>query len=115
VERKGSLNEVVGNFTSGRERFAREFERLDGQSLHMVIEDATWKKIVNGSYRSEFSPKSLTGSILGWSIKYDFKTWLCTKEESPLLIYSPICLSVNLIIFLSQSFKFITYVTLAYT
>lgn len=88
VEKKNSLNEITGNFTSGRERFQREFERVEDEHLHLVIENATWKKVVNGSYRSKMHPNSLIASLLSWSIRYDFKVWFVGKDESPMLIYN---------------------------
>jgi ERCC4-type nuclease len=88
VEKKNSLSEITGNFTSGRERFQREFERVEDEHLHLVIENATWKKVVNGSYRSKMHPNSLIASLLSWSIRYDFKVWFVGKDESPMLIYN---------------------------
>jgi len=88
IEKKNSLDEIAGNFTSGRERFAREFERIEDEHFHLVIENATFKKIMNGNTRSKISPKSLLASILVWTIRYDIKTWFVTKEESPYIIYS---------------------------
>ena len=88
VEKKNSLDEITGNFTTDRGRFQREFERLDGEHLHLVIENTTWRKVVNGSYRSKMHPNSLTASILTWSIRYGFKVWFVGKDESPMLIYN---------------------------
>lgn len=88
VERKGSLDELAGNFTSGRDRFAREFERLeDDQKIHLVLENFTWTKCLNGSYRSGFLPQSYKGSLIAWSIKYDFKYHPVTKRDTGELIY----------------------------
>lgn len=88
VEKKNSIDEIVGNFTKDRERFVREFERIDEEHIHLVIENTTWKKILCGSYRSSFLPKSLMASILSFSIKYKCNTWFCTPQESPILIYN---------------------------
>ena len=76
VERKGSLDELAGNFTKNRERFRREFERMeDGQVMHLVLENFTWRKLLAGSYRSKFNPKAYKASLITWSILYDFKAW----------------------------------------
>lgn len=88
VEKKNSLDEIVGNFTTDRGRFQREFERLDDEDMHLVIEEATWRKINNGSYRSKFHPNSLTGSLLSWSMRYEFAVWFVTRKDSPHLIYN---------------------------
>lgn len=89
VEKKNSIDEINGNFTKGRERFHNEFKRATdcGLKLHLVIENATWKKIANGSYRSGISPKSLTASLLTFNRMYDSPVWFVGKDESPMLIY----------------------------
>lgn len=88
VERKGSLNEIAVNFTKDRERFTREFERVGEEHIHLLIENATWKKILNGSYRGNFHPNSFMASILTLDVRYNCPIWMCTTEESPVLIYN---------------------------
>ena len=88
VEKKNSLDEITGNFTTSRDRFQREFERITDEHLHLVIENTTWKKVVNGSYRSKMHPNSLIASLLSWSVRYGFKVWFGGKDESPMLIYN---------------------------
>lgn len=88
VERKGSLSEVAGNFTQGRERFKRMFERLeDDQKIHMVMETATWRKIFNGSYRTGFHPNAYKASLMTYCIRYNCPVWFAEKRESPEIIY----------------------------
>lgn len=88
IEKKNSLDELAGNFTSGRDRFAREFERMkEGQKIHLVLENFTWRKLLNKSYRSGFLPKSYMASLIAWSIKYDFPTWNVVPKDSGQLIY----------------------------
>jgi len=88
IERKGSLDEVAGNFTSGRERFKREFERVNNEKIHIVMENATWTKILNGSYRSKFTPRAYIASLITWNIRYKCPIWFCTKKESGEIIYN---------------------------
>lgn len=88
IELKGSLDELAGNFTSGRGRFARQFERMYfDQKIHLVLEDFTWRKCLNGSYRSNFHPNAYKASLISWSIKYDFKVWNVVKRDSGEIIY----------------------------
>lgn len=88
IERKGSLSEVAGNFTSGRKRFRRMFERLEqGQIIHLVMETATWRKIFNGTYHSSFHPNAYKASLLSYSIRYNCPVWFAEKKESPEIIY----------------------------
>lgn len=89
VEKKNSLDEIIGNFTGDRERFTREFERVeDWQTIHLLIEQATWHKLLKGSYRSSLPPKSLLASIMTWNVRYNCPIWYCQPDESPILIYS---------------------------
>lgn len=89
VERKGSVDELAGNFTKGRERFINEFERLDSDmKIHMVLENFTMKKMLNGSYRSKFPAKSYLASLMTWCIRYKCPVWMVTPSESPITIYN---------------------------
>lgn len=89
IEKKNSLDEIAGNFTKGRERFNNEFARIpEGTTTHLVIEEATWKKLLKGSYRSKFPAKSMMASLLTFSIRYKFNVWFVGKSESPELIYN---------------------------
>jgi len=89
IEKKNSLDEIAGNFTKGRERFAREFERVQADEvIHLVIENATWRKLNGGSYRSKFPSKSFMASILTYSIRYNCKVWFAQPQDSPSIIYN---------------------------
>lgn len=88
VERKANLSELAGNFTTGRDRFQREFERLDDdEKIHLVLESSSWKKLYNGTYRSKLNPRSFVASLLTWSIRYNIPVWMVETGESPELIY----------------------------
>jgi ERCC4-type nuclease len=86
IEKKNSLDEIAGNFTKDRERFAREFERVDGERIHLLIENATFKKLLNGSYRSKFPPKSFLASLLTWNVRYNCPVWFTTPNETGIII-----------------------------
>ncbi len=88
VEKKNSLDEIVGNFTKDRERFTREFERVGDCKIHLVIENATWKRLLNGTYRSQMPAKSFMASLLTFSIRYCCPVWFVGVDESPVLIYN---------------------------
>ena len=89
IEKKNSLDEITQNFTKGRDRFKREFERIpSGTYTHLIIEKATWKKLLNGSYRSQLTPKSFMASLLTFANNYDIKVWFAGVDESPTLIYN---------------------------
>lgn len=88
VEKKNSLDEICSNFTKHRDRFKREFERVGDREIHLVMENATWKKLLNGKYRSKLHPNALMASILTWSIRYNTKMWFTTKDETGEVIYN---------------------------
>ena len=90
VERKNSLSEIAGNFTSHRDRFVREFERakINDTKMHIVLENATFRKIFNGSYRSQIQPQSMLASLLTWNIRYNTPIWFVTPNDSGEVIYN---------------------------
>lgn len=89
IEKKNSLDEIAGNFTKDRERFVREFERVTPQEhIHLVIENATWKKLLNGTYRSQLGSQAFVANLLTWNIRYNCPIWFTTPAESPMLIYN---------------------------
>ena len=88
IERKMSLDELAGNFGRGRKRFEREFERArdNGCRIYLLVEDATWEKILGHHYRSKFTPAALTASILAWMARYDLKLIFCSQLSTGLMI-----------------------------
>ena len=58
IERKGSLDEIIGNFTKGRERFRKEFERSKGCLVILMVETST-EQLEAGQYRSKMNPRDL--------------------------------------------------------
>lgn len=83
IERKGSLDEIASNFTVGRIRFRKEFERARSKNciMHVVIENASWQKIIDGDYRSRFSPSAFQGSLTTWAYKYQYKLDFVPKND----------------------------------
>ena len=90
IERKANLDEIAGNFTTGRERFEREFIRAKskGIKVYLFIEGASWEDILSHNYRSQLSPKSLMGSLLSWQAKYNVTVVFCRREDTGRLLYS---------------------------
>lgn len=69
IERKGSIDEIIGNFTKGRDRFRREFERSRGCKVYLMIE-ASESDIDNKKYRSSMSPSQVKSFIRTWCYKF---------------------------------------------
>ncbi len=88
IEKKNSLDEISTNLTSKRTQFADEFSRTKGEHLHLVIENATFKKINNGSWRSKMTPQAMWAGLLTFSIRYNLKVWFTGVDESPKVLYN---------------------------
>lgn len=90
IERKANLDEIAGNFTTGRDRFEREFIRAKakGIKVYLLIENASWADIFSHNYRSQLNPKSLEGSLRSWQAKYNVSIEFCRQEESARAIYN---------------------------
>lgn len=89
VERKMSIDELAQCFTSGRERFEREFDRFKAQggTLLLLCENASWEKVLGGVYETKMTPQALTASILAWSARYGMRTFFCDEHFSGKMIY----------------------------
>lgn len=64
IERKNSIDELIGNFTVGRERFWRELDRLRAyETVLLIVETGSMDDARRGNYRSAMTPVSLVASI----------------------------------------------------
>ncbi len=88
IERKMSIDELVSNFTRGRERFKREFNRAREHDARIIllIENGSWEKILSHKYKSRMHPHALTASINAYMIRYNCNIVFCREESSPILI-----------------------------
>lgn len=89
IERKMSLDELATCFTRERKRFTAEFERakVDGASVYLLVENATWENVFAGKYRSKMSPNAFSASLLAWTARYDCNVIFCKEETSGKLIH----------------------------
>lgn len=89
IERKQSLTELSANFTQGRARFEREFERAKYHEckVHLLVENGSYEKLFAGRYRSKFNPQSFIASYLAWANRYGLQLHFCRPETTPQLIY----------------------------
>jgi len=65
IERKGSLDELIGNLTSDKARFEREFKRARGTKVILMVE-AGPDQIDSGRYRSKIRPADLKRRLDTW-------------------------------------------------
>lgn len=88
VERKMSLDELCMCYCSNRKRFEREFERakVAGAKTYLLLENSTWEKVYNGTYRSKMRSTALVASILAWLSRYRCQVIMCKPETTGKLI-----------------------------
>lgn len=88
VERKKTLDELIGNLTNGRERFFREFERFNGK-LVIAVEENCYKDVVTQNYRSQMNPVALNNSIMKLSSEFDCEVvWFgCKRDKEQVAIW----------------------------
>ena len=89
VERKANLDEIAGNFTSGRERFEREMIRAkaNGIKVFLIVENASWSDIFLHNYRSELKPKSFFATLLSWQARFNLTIVFCKPSETGQILY----------------------------
>lgn len=85
VERKATFSEIIGNFTKGRERFKREFERAKGSKVILVIEEPI-EHLDRHLYRSRMSPKDVKSFLNTWCNKFQLTLKFTDKNNSADLI-----------------------------
>ena len=75
-------------FCQERKRFIREFDRASdsGTKVYLLIENASFKNMYAGKYRSHMAPKSLIASILSWLARYNCQIVFVEPEGSGRLI-----------------------------
>ena len=84
VERK-SLEDLYGTLASGRERFAREHERMQamisaGGYACVVIESSLEDALFDPPWRSRLPPKIVHRTSLSWQIKYGV-SWIWASSR----------------------------------
>jgi len=89
VERKNSVDELIGNFLAAK-RTAFENELIRSQSIDFVLlveERLGYEHILDGKYRSMIKPASVIGTLKAFEAKYGFNTIFMDKKTSPAWIY----------------------------
>ena len=88
IERKESLDELAPCFTRSRDRFRREFQRAaDHQArIFLIVENASFEKLVNGRYRSRFNPNAFLASVTAYTVRYNMNLLFCKEDTSGRLI-----------------------------
>lgn len=69
VERKGSLEELSGNFSQNRARFEEEMATYSGLK-YLLVENANYQDVVDGKYDTKFSNKAYLASLHTFNQRY---------------------------------------------
>lgn len=88
IERKMSLTELSANLCQEKARFKREFQRArdHGAKIYLLVEDASWEKLINGRYSTKFHPNAYLAALLGVMAEFDVSPIFCKQELSGKLI-----------------------------
>lgn len=89
IERKANLDEIAGNFTTGRERFEREMIRAkaNGIKVFLIVENASWSDILLHNYRSDLRPQSFIATLLSWQARFNLTIVFCKPSETGQILY----------------------------
>ena len=88
IERKSSLDELAGNFTTGRERFKDEMIRAGSAHKYLIVEQSGgYAAILNHQYQSQLSSKSFFASLLSFQARYGLNVIFCGKEKAGEIIW----------------------------
>lgn len=87
IERKGSLNELSGNLTQGRERFKDELIRSSVAEVHLMIEGNSFSDIINHKYTTQFKETAFVASLLSMQCEYGFNLMFIDAKNAGAYIY----------------------------
>ncbi len=87
VERKGSLEELSGNFTNDRARIEEEFWRGNGK-MALVIENPSIDNIINHSYGTNYNEKSFLATLLTFYHRYGINFVFTEKANAGQIIFA---------------------------
>ena len=88
IERKMSLEELSGNLCQEYKRFRREFDRAteNRARVYLLVQDATWEKIINHRYQTQFNEKAYLHRLLGLCSRYGVIPIFTQRELSGRMI-----------------------------
>lgn len=76
IERK-SISDLLGSITAERDRFEREFERLNQfESASVVVEGELSDVLRHAKENTELKLQSITGTFDAWRIRYPRVHWI---------------------------------------
>lgn len=87
IERKGSLEEISGNWSTDRARFEKEMALAPERKV-LIIENASYANLVDGKYRTDYSVASFLGTLHSFWHRYNIPAFFVPdRRYSGLFIY----------------------------
>lgn len=87
IERK-TLSDLVRSLGQGRERFEKEFTRMQAFKYPVLIIESSLKNLTKPFKYSKMTPAEIINSLLSWSIKYGVCIFFgCNRELSENLAF----------------------------
>lgn len=80
IERKGSLEEISGNLTNGRDRFEKELA-LSPNNKVLLVEDGAFEDIVKSNYDTKYNNKSFLASLFTFWFRYNIPVFFMPNKE----------------------------------
>lgn len=80
LERKGSAEELSGNFTKERDRIEKEFT-LAPKTKVLLLEGCSYSDIVTGNYNTQYNKKSYWASIHSFWHKYNLPVFFMPDNK----------------------------------
>ena len=88
IERKAHLDELAGNFTTGRERFKDEMIRAGTARKYLMVEQSNgYAAILSRQYHNKLSEKAFFASLLSFQVRYELNVIFCEQEKSAQIIW----------------------------
>lgn len=90
IERKASLEELSMCFSTDRERFKREFDRIKSQGIYctLLVENGGFNDIRCHNYKTNMNPQAFEGTLWQWRWRYDYHILFTDKCETAEIIYN---------------------------
>lgn len=80
IERKGSLEEISGNLTTGRDRFEKELSLAPERKV-ILIENGSFANIADGNYDTKYNRKSFMASLFTFWFRYNCPVFFMPNPE----------------------------------
>lgn len=87
IERKGSLEELSGNFTNDRLRIEQELWRGNGK-IDLVIENDSIENIFKHNYNTKYNEKSFIATLITFRHRYNTNYTFIEKSNSGAIIFA---------------------------